>query len=110
MTKTTKPLTRDDLDAMTRDERWLGFGYLGGRDIALNHAADDPEAAVDPLRVEAVDIRVLDAANDAGMDYDALFEWANSKDGRHFADVMFGSNDRVDLDWADAVRWNLTPR
>lgn len=71
-------------DQMTTDDRWSGFGYLGGRAIALN--STDPEAPAQPELVAEVDAWLLGF----GLDYEALFAWANSKKGRHFADVVFG--------------------
>jgi len=98
----TTTLTPDVFDEFTRDDRWLGFGYLGGRRNTL--ASTDP---VSPHLVEAVDRRVVDWANYYGWTRDELFAWANSKAGRWFADVMFGSHVRVDTDFEQAVRWNL---
>ncbi len=39
-----------------------------------------------------------------GLDYETLFAWANSKDGRHFGDVVFGGGTIE-----QAVGWNLGP-
>ena len=75
-------LTTGDLDRMERDERWLGFGYIGERARARREGRD----------ITAADTRAVECANEVGMDYDAFFEWANSKDGRWYADCMFGSD------------------
>lgn len=85
MNNTTAPhLTTADLERMTRDDRWLGFGYLGER---ANRLADtDPEAPAQPELVARMDLDVLEEANAEGLTYDELFEWANSKLGRWFAD------------------------
>jgi hypothetical protein len=90
-----------DLERATRDDRWLGFGYLGERRNTL--ARQTPDAA---LLVEAVDQRVADWANSHGWTYDDLFSWANSRTGRYFGDVVFGGG-QLDRNFADAVRWQL---
>lgn len=82
-------LTRDDLDRMTNDDRWQGFGYLGERRNRLE--STDPEAPATPETVAIVDEHVLEVANTAGLTYDDLFAWANSKDGRWFGDCTFGA-------------------
>ena len=94
----TQVLTVDDLDRMEHDPRWLGFGYLGGR----SNAPDADRALVDA--------EVLRIANDRSMDYEGLFAWANSKTGRWFADTTFGNSGNLGSAFADAERWNLTPR
>lgn len=73
-------------DAFTADDRWLGFGYLGERRNALQGHS----ALVE--RVPAIDALVIAHATAAGWDADTLFHWANSKDGRWFADVVFGGS------------------
>jgi hypothetical protein len=81
-TTTAQHLTTADLDRMTRDDRWLGFGYLGERRNA--HAAV-AAGEVDPRQsgiAEQMDDDVLEAANTEGLTYDELLEWANSKLGR----------------------------
>jgi hypothetical protein len=78
-------------DQMTRDERWLGFGYLGER----QHAYDD-------AIVDLADTFVYDVTAD--WTDEELFAWANSKDGRWFGDVMFGGDlSQRDLDMADRM-------
>lgn len=81
-------LTTADLDKARNDERWLGFGYLQGRDIALN--STDPECPARPELVAATDERIIADANAQGWTYEDLFGWANSKAGRWFADTAFG--------------------
>lgn len=103
MTNTTNNLTTADLDRMANDDRWLGFGYLGERRNLLT--STDPEAPANPTLVEATDQRVIDAANGWGWTYDELFAWANSKNGRWFADMIFGSTGRFDQRFADASRY-----
>lgn len=81
MNTETQTHTTDTLDAMANDDRWLGFGYLGER---RNAAEETPET------VALVDAHVLEVANAAGLTYEELFTWANSKDGRWFGDMTFG--------------------
>ena len=98
-------LTTQDIAKAANDERWLGFGYLGGRSTALT--STDPEAPAQPLVVEATDQRVIDFANEHGWTYEDQFAWCNSRPGRHFADAMFGSNERFDRRFERAVGWGL---
>lgn len=95
-------LTTADIDRMTEDDRWLGFGYLGERQFALH--STDPEAPAQPERVATIDAWLIARANRLGLDYDDLFAWANSKDGRWFADAVFGGNTIE-----QAKRWGLAP-
>lgn len=81
-------LTTDVFDRMSRDDRWLGHGYLGARRNALD--TSDRDALVDPALVARADQIAVDAANAAKMDYERLFQWANNKTGRWFGDCMFG--------------------
>lgn len=98
----TTPAATDTFDRMANDDRWLGFGYLGGRRNALD--GTDAEAPAQPERVAEVDAWLIDRASTLGLDYDALFAWANSRDGRHFADVVFGG-DTIER----AFGWGLAP-
>ncbi len=75
---------------MYNDERWLGFGYLGEREAALD--STDPESPALPDMVAEADAEALSHAAANGWDYERLFDWANSKDGRLFADCMFGGS------------------
>jgi hypothetical protein len=75
-------LTTADIERMTQDENWFGYGYLGER----RHATAE--------QVAAADAKALDAANRIGLTYEQMFEWANSKVGRWFGDCMFGANGR----------------
>lgn len=77
-------LTIAHLDHMESDDRWEGFGYLGER----------RNQRLAGRGTEAADIKALRAANAAGLDYQGLFAWANSKDGRWYGDCMFGANER----------------
>lgn len=74
------PLTSATLDALTEHDEWLGFGYLGERQLDRRT----------PAEVAAADAVVLDHANRRGLTVEQLFTWANSKDGRWFGDCMFG--------------------
>jgi hypothetical protein len=76
----TTTLTPTDLDNAAQDDRYLGFGYLSGRRHILTE---------DPTLVARVDTEVIAHANAAGWTYEDLFTWANSKNGRWFADSMF---------------------
>ncbi len=77
--------TADILAGYTNDE-WEGFGYLGERRNQL--------AEGDGLAVDKADAFALAAANKAGLDAAAFFEWMNSKNGRWFGDCMFGNDGR----------------
>jgi len=89
MLKGNEVLTYDNtnpettFDELAKDDRWLGFGYLGERQ---NQLADNRK---DPLDADAL---ALQSAIDEGLTYDELFEWANSKFGRWYGDCMFGSD------------------
>lgn len=97
----TTALTRKDIDIMTQDERWLGYGYLQGREIMLT--STDSEAPADPQRVANVERQILAVVNKRGWDYEQMFEWANSKNGRWFADSVYGCDESVEY----AVRQGL---
>ena len=98
----TTELTVASLDRMTKDPRWSKFGYLGERARALT--SDDPDEPARPERVAEADADVVRRANAAGMDYEALFEWANSKPGRHYGSVVFGGGT-----FDQAADWRTTP-
>jgi hypothetical protein len=102
------PLTTAVFDEMSRDDRWLGFGYLGERRNVLNaHPDEVAEGCPAPEMVPAVDQRVIDTANARGWDYDGLFEWANSKSGRWLGDATFGGGGDLDADFARAIAQGL---
>ena len=73
--------TRDLLDGYHNPE-FAGFGYYGAREIANEK---------NPALVAEVDQFVLDVANRRGLTANQLFEWANSRVGRWFADDMLTS-------------------
>lgn len=66
---------------MAERDTFGGFGYIGGRQLALadGHTAD----------VAAADAYVLAAAERLGWDTEQLYTWANSRLGRWFADTAF---------------------
>jgi hypothetical protein len=86
---TTQTTATQTFDRMTGDNRWLGFGYLGERDHMLN--STDPDSPAQPELVATTDQRILEVTAD--WTADELFHWANSKDGRWFADMVFGCDD-----------------
>jgi hypothetical protein len=80
-------------------EGWLGFGYLGGRrDVlaAVNHEPGYGDWSVGERGrddVAAADAAVVAEANRLGWGPEELFRWANSRDGRHFADTALEGPD-----------------
>jgi hypothetical protein len=100
-------------------EGWQGFGYIGERSRRLDTiwtaiaaakrgvepdvTVDDPAAAL--AAVALSDQAVLDYANQAGWSEHRLFDWLNSRDGRHFADQALYSADGIRL----ALNWRLLP-
>lgn len=72
-----QPLTVANIEAGYDDERYLGWGYLHGRQDLT---------AAERARADAL---VLDYANTHGWNYERLFAWCNSRPGRHFADSPF---------------------
>ena len=76
---------------MERDDRWLGYGYLGERRSHLDDS--DPGAPALTVEVADADDAILEVTRDMGWTYDDLFTWANSKDGRWFADMALGCRD-----------------
>ena len=78
-------------DRMAQDDRFLGWGYLGDRGRFLEDTDPESTIGLDPI-IEADDA-ILEVTRDMGWTYDDLFTWANSKDGRWFADMAFGCRD-----------------
>ena len=69
--------TRTDIfGTFTDRDDWGGFGYLGERARQTN-----------PEQIVIVDAEILERTDD--WTEDELFAWANSKDGRLFADLVF---------------------
>jgi len=67
-------------DDLSKDERWLGFGYLGER------------RNKDFKIVADADVLALETAIGRGLTYGQMFTWANSKYGRWYGDCQFGCN------------------
>ena len=99
---TTRNAASETFDAMTSREDWLGYGYLGARNHALDNT--DPGSPAQTLTVEAADQRIIDWADAHGWTDDDLFNWANSKNGRWFGDIMFGGTGIVAERFDNAVR------
>jgi hypothetical protein len=76
-----KGLTIDDLVAGYGHPEYLGFGYLGERGRAAAH----------PVTVRVADRAALERANALGWTPAQLFAWANSRDGRWYADEAISS-------------------
>ena len=72
--------TYTNFDAMSENPEWLGFGYIGTR----RHLSEADRATGDAL--------VLEFAAAKGWSDADLFEWANSKSGRYFADSIDGGD------------------
>jgi hypothetical protein len=83
-------LTTADLNRMTGEDDWAGFGYLGDRKRALDNS--DPQAPAQPEKVAEMDRQVLAEANRKGMTYAELFAWANSKTGRWFGECFLSGS------------------
>jgi hypothetical protein len=77
------PLGLDALELGYFAETFEGFGYLGERGRELWTAAGRE-------RVALVDAAILARANELGWTAEQLFGWTNSRNGRHFADAVFG--------------------
>ena len=87
MTSTTQSSI---FDTFAQRDDFLGFGYIGGRTNAADAIASGEWTSAD---IAGADAAVLKVAADLGWDEDRLFMWANSKDGRWFADMALGCND-----------------
>lgn len=106
--KTAPALTADMFDTFTGDPRWLGFGYLGGRQYALT---GDEEFPPTPDVVAAVDGLILARANELGWTVETLFMWANSRLGRWVADAMLAADlDTIEEDWEGVRKYVMVPR
>lgn len=78
--------------ALEKRDDWQGYGYLGERrhlDAAVV-SREWPDTMWN--RLGEADLMVIVSAAHNGWDDDRLFEWANSKQGRHFADEVFGDD------------------
>lgn len=89
-TTAAQALTLADLIAGYSHEDFGGYGYLGGRQTTLSNLAYKVDMTAGLAEVAAADQFVLDTANGRGWDAERLSQWANSRDGRYFADAVFG--------------------
>lgn len=85
-TTTTEQLTTDHLDAMTTDDRWGGWGYLGERE----------RGSLTAEHVARADAGLLEAAAGLKLDAEQLFHFANSKMGRFYADETSSARDAAE--------------
>jgi hypothetical protein len=91
MTTQTHTLDTVDILAGYGNDDWLGFGYLGERRNAQD--TTDPECApVTDDRLAAADAAILSEANRRRWTPSQLFQWLNSRDGRHYGDAAFGTD------------------
>lgn len=89
MNTTTTPQA-NPFDTFAQRDDFLGFGYIGGRRNAIE-ATETGEWPISVLEdVAAADALIIATAEKAGWSEARLFDWANSKDGRWFADCAFG--------------------
>jgi hypothetical protein len=70
-------LTETHLHEALEDERHHGWGYAG-------------RSYLSAARRDLLDRLVLDAANDLGLTREELFQWTDSKYGRHLTDEASG--------------------
>ena len=82
------PRTSAIFDAFAKRDEFLGFGYIGCRQGVLESVETGERRPAAADQVAAADAYLLEVA--AGMTDDQLFEWANSKNGRWFADTALG--------------------
>jgi len=95
-------------DAMMSHDDWQGYGYLGERDNAKTDT--DPGSRIPAERIDNTDRKLVEYAAIHGVSDDTLFEWANSKSGRWFADMSFGDPNKNLADvFADAEKQGLLP-
>lgn len=94
-------LASQQIVALEKREDWGGYGYLGERRHV--HASIVSGEWPDTMwnRVAEADTFVVLCAVNNGWNDDRLFEWANSRAGRHFADEVFG---RDDVDYRRAAQ------
>ena len=76
-------MAKNIFDTFSQDERWMGWGYLQGRQSAAGQGFRSV--------VELVDEFVLFTADSLGWSDEELFTWANSKNGRWFSDSTLHS-------------------
>lgn len=80
--ETKTRLTLADLERALEDDRHNGWGYATSRSGWLS-----------PTAMARLDCRVIDTANQLGLDYEELFQWTDSKYGRHLVDTIGGVRD-----------------
>ena len=86
------------------NENWGGFGYLGERESHLTVAASIMARGNINLntfkhalmRVNKADAALIEAANALGASDVLLFEFLNSRNGRHYGDSAFGCDTDYD--------------
>jgi hypothetical protein len=100
--------TASPFDAMQDNPEWGGYGYLGERNNFLDTDDEDClEWMGHEERAEVVaevDALILGYRNWTPAQ---LFEWANSKTGRHFADTVFDEPVAVRANFERACDWRL---
>jgi len=79
MTATQTVLNIDHLAAALEDDRHLGFGYATSRHLPHGYRTRLNNA-------------VIAVANEIGLTEEELFDWSNSKTGRHLVDVCSGGS------------------
>lgn len=94
----TKAISYEDLLAALNDERHKGYGYATRSYIR------------DPRIIVAMDQMVVLMANKEGWDLETLFQFTNSKTGRHVVDAWIddrvGSAQRMMMDFkAEMATW-----
>lgn len=83
------PFAPDTFASYASRSEWLGWGYIGERRAALEMIESRELAGLYRDRVIRADRMALQYAADAGWTDADLFEWANSKAGRWFAELAF---------------------
>lgn len=91
------------MDRLARDERWLGYGYLGTR----LEAADRGTWSYAPHAIAVRDELVVAEAARRGWSAEDLLGWANSRDGRYAGDILFGSAQTAAAGFAAVLRAGL---
>lgn len=85
----TTTVTPEIAEAIFEDDGELGhgFGYIGARRNQLT--STDPECPPQPTLVAEIDALLADYFVANGWTVDEVFDWADSKLGRWFGDVVF---------------------
>lgn len=82
--------TIQSIEDMKQNEEWGGYGCLGERDNVRDSVKSGERPAEDLQKVAETDAKIVEYANARGVSEAQLFDWLNSRNGRHFADQMFG--------------------